>query len=308
MVRRTSQVPRSLLEEPGPWTHRHVSAGGASFHVVDAGPPDPDHAIVLLHEFPFFWRSWRHVIPTLAQAGHRVLALDQRGFGTSDLQRDEPDLLQLARDVTAVVSSMGISEFTVVGSGMGGAVAWMLGARNPVALRSVVTISAPHPLERALMHQILPLSKGRLLEWRLDLPLRRVALLKRGRLIDGLIRQWAAPSNRERLLHEAGPYRAAMARPFAASATIDSFEATRHLGLASRRKLDAAVAVPVLSVSCDADGSLSARDFSHDREHTIGGFSRSAIRGSGHFAPEETPGSVASAILAHVTAVPPRER
>ena len=37
--------------------------------------------ILLLHGFPELAYSWRHVIPTLAQAGYRVIAPDQRGYG-----------------------------------------------------------------------------------------------------------------------------------------------------------------------------------------------------------------------------------
>ncbi len=300
------EVPRSLLEEPGPWSHRQVSAGGASFHVAEAGSDDPDHAILLLHDFPLFWRSWRRVIPVLADRGHHVIALDQRGFGTSDLQRDEPDLLQLARDARAVVASLGVSEFTVVGAGMGGAVAWMLGATNSVTLRSVVTVAAPHPLDRPLLRRPTRLSKGRLLEVRLDVPLGRVGLLENGRLVDGLIRAWAAPSNRERLVAQAQPYRLAMTRPFAASATIEAFSATRHPNSASRRALEADVRVPVLSILCAQDGGLSAREFAGDSGHTTGGFSQAVLRDSGHFADEEAPRELAELILRHVAAVPAR--
>lgn len=301
-------VPRALLEPPGPWTHRHVSAGGASFHVADAGPEDPDHAIVLLHDFPLFWWSWRDVIPVLSDAGHRVIAMDLRGFGTSDLQRDEPDLVQLARDVRAVVSAMGIAQFSVVGAGMGGAVAWMLGAQDPVALRSVVTVAAPHPLERPTLRFARPTSKARLLEIRLDIPLRRVQLLENGKLVDGMLRAWAAPENRERLVAAAGPYRAAMARPFAAPTTTDAFSASRHLSAASRRALGADVKVAVLSVQCARDGSLRRDDFAGDAAHVAGPYSQSVLRDSGHFAPEEEPGPLASLILRHVAASPPRER
>ena len=301
------EVPRSVLEEPGPWTHRQVSAGGALFHVADAGPEDPDHAIVLLHDFPLFWRSWRAVIPRLAAAGHRVVALDQRGFGASDLQRDEPDLIQLARDVRAVVSTLGIGEFTVVGAGMGGAVAWMLGAWDTVILRSVVTVASPHPLDRPVLRRPDRLSWGRLLEVRLDIPLRRTRLLESGRMIDGLLRAWAAPTHRERLVAEAGPYRAAMRRDFAATATMDTFSATRHLNAASRRALSVDVRVPVLSVQCAQDGGLSPREFAGDAARASGVFSQAVLRDSGHFASEESPAELADLILRHVTAVPPRD-
>ena len=142
----------------------------------------------------------------------------------------------------------------------------------------------------------------------MDVPLRRVRLLENGRLIDGLIRAWAAPTHRERLLREAEPYRLAMTRPFAASATTDSFSATRHLTLASRRALDADIHVPVLSIQCAQDGGLSPREFAGDAARTDGGFAQEVLRDSGHFAAEESPRALAELILRHVAQVPPREQ
>ena len=40
--------------------------------------------MLLLHGFPQCWWTWRKVIEPLADAGHRVAALDLRGFGGSD--------------------------------------------------------------------------------------------------------------------------------------------------------------------------------------------------------------------------------
>lgn len=295
---------REVLEEPGPWQHRHVNAGGATFHVVDAGPLECDHAVVLLHEFPLFWRSWRHVIPSLADQGHRVIAVDQRGFGASDLQADKVDLLQLSHDVTAIMSAMGISHFTVVGAGMGGAVAWMLGATNPVALRAVMTLAAPHPLERTLWPTLLPLWRGRLLALRMDIPWRRVTLLKSGKLIDSMIRSWAAPSHREQMLADAQPYRRAMDRAFAASATTDSFSSTRFLSIASRKALADPVQVPTLSVHCAEDSSLSATDFARDSHHVTYPLHTTMLPAVGHFAPEEAPERVTTLISDFLASLP----
>ena len=102
----TTLIPASAIELEGPWTHRHVSAGGATFHVADMGE-DMDHALVLLHGFPEHWWAWRDVLPVLAGRTPRVFALDLRGFGTSDLTRGECDLRQMASDVIGVVRALG---------------------------------------------------------------------------------------------------------------------------------------------------------------------------------------------------------
>ena len=63
-----------------------VSVNGLSFHVVDEGSGPP---VLLLHGFPDSSALWRHQIPALVDAGHRVIAPDLRGFGASDRPKGE---------------------------------------------------------------------------------------------------------------------------------------------------------------------------------------------------------------------------
>ncbi len=62
-------------------TERTLQANGLAFNVAEAGDGPP---VLLLHGFPDSWRLWRHQLPALARAGHRVIAPDLRGFGKSD--------------------------------------------------------------------------------------------------------------------------------------------------------------------------------------------------------------------------------
>jgi pimeloyl-ACP methyl ester carboxylesterase len=40
--------------------------------------------LIMLHGFPEFWWSWRQQIPELARKGFLIVAVDMRGYGTSD--------------------------------------------------------------------------------------------------------------------------------------------------------------------------------------------------------------------------------
>ncbi len=61
--------------------HRTVEANNIKLHIAEAGDGP---LVVLCHGFPECWYSWRHQIRALADAGFRVVAPDQRGYGTSD--------------------------------------------------------------------------------------------------------------------------------------------------------------------------------------------------------------------------------
>jgi len=57
--------------------------GKLRMHYVDVGPRDAD-PVLLLHGEPSWSYLYRHMIPPLAAAGHRVIAPDLIGFGRSD--------------------------------------------------------------------------------------------------------------------------------------------------------------------------------------------------------------------------------
>lgn len=278
---------RAQLQPPGPWQHQQVSAGGASFHVAVAGPEEPQRAVILLHDFPLFWWAWRAQLPALAAAGLRAIALDQRGFGASDLQPDGPDLARLAVDVVSVAGALGLASYSVVGSGLGGAVAWMVGALDPPGLRRVAAVCAPHPLGRRSLRPPNPFGPAGALNARLEVPWRRAHILRTGKLVDGILANWAAPAHRAGLVRAAAPYRAAMARPFAAAAALESYQASRRLSLESRRLLERPVAVPVLSVQARLDACVPARLYSLDARHTRQPLRQYLVEDSGHFPSEE---------------------
>ena len=139
--RATDTVPTGL---PGEATYRTVD--GESFHVVEAGP-EAGELVVLLHGFPEFWYGWRDQIAPLANAGYRVVAVDQRGYNRSPkpAARRAYRLAALADDVTGLVDAYGRDRAHVVGHDWGGVVGWWLAARRPERLHRFVAVQAPHP-------------------------------------------------------------------------------------------------------------------------------------------------------------------
>ena len=47
--------------------------------------------MVLLHGFPDSGRLWRHQVPTLAEAGFKVIVPDMRGYGRSNKPTEVQD-------------------------------------------------------------------------------------------------------------------------------------------------------------------------------------------------------------------------
>lgn len=122
-------------------THHQVRARGVDFHYAEAGAGDD--VVLCLHGWPQHWYEWRHLMPALAD-GHRVIALDQRGFGWSEAPAEGYEKENLADDVLVVLDELGLERVKLVGHDWGGWIGFLLCLR------------APERFERYLALNILP--------------------------------------------------------------------------------------------------------------------------------------------------------
>jgi pimeloyl-ACP methyl ester carboxylesterase len=121
---------------------RMVRTNGVELHVLDAGAGFP---VVLAHGFPELAYSWRHQIPALAEAGCRVLAPDQRGYGRSsrpDAVADY-DIEHLTGDLLGLLDDIGEDRSVFVGHDWGAIVVWQLAQLAPERVAGVVGMSVP---------------------------------------------------------------------------------------------------------------------------------------------------------------------
>ena len=70
---------------------------GVQLHYVEAGWGA--ETMVLVHGYPETWWEWRHVMPTFASAGYRVIAVDYRGAGNSAKPASGYDKQTMAQDI-----------------------------------------------------------------------------------------------------------------------------------------------------------------------------------------------------------------
>jgi pimeloyl-ACP methyl ester carboxylesterase len=124
--------------------HVFVDVGGLNMHAAVAGPVD-GRAVLLCHGFPESWYSWRHQLRALGEAGYRVIAPDQRGYGRSDAPPDVESYTQLhlVGDLVGLLNALDIPSATVVGHDWGAPVAWNAALLRPDVFPAVVGISVP---------------------------------------------------------------------------------------------------------------------------------------------------------------------
>ena len=118
---------------------------GVDLDVQVAGSRDRP-AVILLHGFPESHRTWRQIVPELAQ-DHFVLAPDQRGYARSSkpIGVENYTADKIVADLLALADHFDIDRFTLVGHDWGGAIAWMAALQNPNRVERLVIVNAPHP-------------------------------------------------------------------------------------------------------------------------------------------------------------------
>ncbi|KAK9839491.1 hypothetical protein WJX81_005414 [Elliptochloris bilobata] len=100
-----------------------------------------------MHGFPDSSKLWERQVPSLVEAGWRVVAPDLRGFGKSSRPREEAAyrLSEMQADVVAILDALGVHEFDLVGHDWGSALAWRMAGALPHRVRRLVAVSVGHP-------------------------------------------------------------------------------------------------------------------------------------------------------------------
>jgi pimeloyl-ACP methyl ester carboxylesterase len=127
----------------------YIDIGDLRLHAVIGGEGPP---LLLVHGWPQTWYQWRLVMPVLAR-DFRVIAVDQRGIGLSDIPVSGYDSATAANDMVALMEALGHERFAMVGFDTGMPIGYALAADHPERLDRLVVgegliagVSPPIPL------------------------------------------------------------------------------------------------------------------------------------------------------------------
>ncbi|MVU77387.1 alpha/beta fold hydrolase [Nocardia sp. ET3-3] len=120
---------------------------GLTFDVLDEGPLDGT-PVVLLHGWPQTATEWSRLTPYLHERGYRTIAPTQRGYspGARPRGRYAYRMSVLVGDTVALIDALGGEPVHLVGHDWGSAVAWSTAATHPELVRTLTSISVPHPM------------------------------------------------------------------------------------------------------------------------------------------------------------------
>lgn len=107
-------------------------------HFIDVGPTlhlrewaGTKIPFVLLHGLSSNCRTWDVVAAEVAGAGHRVIAVDQRGHGLSDKPDNGYDFATITADLARLIKVLALNHPILVGQSWGGNVLLDFGVRYP---------------------------------------------------------------------------------------------------------------------------------------------------------------------------------
>ncbi|MFC8528913.1 alpha/beta fold hydrolase [Nocardia sp. NPDC057227] len=112
---------------------------GVRINVRELGAGRP---VLLIHGWSLSGETWDRQLRVLAEAGHRVLAVDLRGHGGSDAPLDGYGIDSLAADAADVLAARGVTAAAVVGWSLGGMVALRLAHEHPALVERVVLVAS----------------------------------------------------------------------------------------------------------------------------------------------------------------------
>jgi pimeloyl-ACP methyl ester carboxylesterase len=122
-----------------PLVARYKTVDSTRIRYVDTGRGP---TVVLIHGLAASIYSWRHAILPIAQAGFRVIAFDNRGFGFSDKPAHGYSNEAYVRLLFGLMDSLDVSEAILVGHSMGGAIAAQAAIDRPDRVRALVLVDA----------------------------------------------------------------------------------------------------------------------------------------------------------------------
>lgn len=265
-----------------------VPVGELVLDAIAVGPPHGE-LVVLLHGFPQTSWSWRGVWPALADAGYRVVVPDLRGY-SPDARPEGVEhyrMPHLVGDVLAVLDHVGAAQAHLVGHDWGAAIAWQVAARHPDRVRTLATVSVPHPVAFAEALTTDPDQRAR----------------------SQYMRDWRSPDTERTLLEgglgdvfggipavDAEHYLAVLRQPGALTAALAYYRASSRADLEGLGP----VAVPTLHVWSDRDPALGPVAAHATGEHVTGPYRFEVLHGVSHWVPEQAPDRLAGLLLEHL--------
>jgi pimeloyl-ACP methyl ester carboxylesterase len=233
--------------------------------------------VVLLHAGPADRGMWTELLPELAAAGYRGIAMDLPGFGEAEITPDSVD----HEAVLETMDALGVDRAVLVGNSLGGDVALRVAAVAPERIMGLVLVSTPP----------VPLKPSAELRRAWDAETAAIESGNIGAAVDAVVEAWTLPDAPAELRK-----RIARMQRRALELQLDVEVAEAPDPLEKDPDALRAVAVPVLIAAGEFD-MADFRDGANQLAHLFEDADVVTIPAAGHLAPLEQPEAFSELLL-----------
>ncbi len=115
-----------------------ILVDGVRLAYRDRGDGDP---VVFVHGTPSYSYEWRHVVPAVEAAGHRVITYDLLGYGASERPLDRDTSVAAQTDVLVrLLDELGLENPSLITHDIGGAIGQRIAVLHPGRARRLMLI------------------------------------------------------------------------------------------------------------------------------------------------------------------------
>jgi pimeloyl-ACP methyl ester carboxylesterase len=276
-----------------------IRRAGLTFD-VDVGGAVRGEPVLLLHGFPQTAAMWEPLACSLQELGYRTIAPNQRGYSPGARPRSVRAyrLEGLVEDAGAFAVEAGGGPVHVIGHDWGGVVAWMLAAVHPELVRTITTISGPHP---GAYLQAVRRTRQALASW-------YIPLFQVPGLVERILDPDTGAGRRRlvRLLRLSGHEAADVERDVSflgRDGLAAGLAWYRAAALPSpRRQRQAKAVAPALLLWGDRDTAVSRAAIEMSAAYTSGSSRVEVLPGVTHWAPDQAPDRLLPLIADHLAA------
>ncbi|MEM6725942.1 MAG: haloalkane dehalogenase [Bacteroidota bacterium] len=153
------RTPESCFEDlpDWPYTYQYVEIDGLRQAYAESGPAEGE-VVLLLHGQPSWSYLYKSMIPVLADAGYRVIAMDHLGMGRSDKPIDISEYSYLGHGdrLLRFIQELGLSEINLFVQDWGSLIGLRVAGLNPELFASISVGNGALPVIPAGVQVIEP--------------------------------------------------------------------------------------------------------------------------------------------------------
>jgi pimeloyl-ACP methyl ester carboxylesterase len=270
-----------------------LDVSGYRFDAIACGD-EAAPLVLFLHGWPSFADCWRAIMATVATAGYRCVAVDQRGYsrGARPAEVADYSVDHLLDDIEGFAQTLaGGARFHLIGHDWGGLIAWAYAAHHPERLASLCVLSTPH--SKAFVEVIRSDPEQQRMSayigvFRQPGNVAEQALLKDGaRKLRAVYGDKCPPAEVEENVTR-------LSEPGALTATLNWYRALDN------KLLGSPVATPTLYIWGSKDQALGVSAAQATGQHVSGPYQFEILEDYSHWLPAEASERVATLLTAHL--------